>query len=520
MAVAIVFISSQVIDTATVYKPLKPTSLMYIPIDERPVNLSYVTEILAATNTTLLIPPVELLSQKGQAANIEGLWEWILAECSACNYLVLASDAVIYGGLIPSRTHNSEFTVLEEYLNRLDKIKEHNPQLKIYTYSTVMRTPREGTDEEPAYYRRYGAEIFQLSALRDKKELSTLNPEENRQLEELEAQIPVDVLEDWSKRRQKNQAVNQLLLKKCREGIVDYLVLCRDDCAIYSQSNLEYRQLSSLAVELDLENYVSFPGTDEVGLILLTRAFNDIHGLRPKVAVCYAPGAGGDTIPGYEDQRVEESILQRIVATGSEFVDDIKACDLLLAVNTPEDGVTGEAALASNIVREDRAQEIFIQDLKRHLANKRQVALADIKFANGADNSLLYYLAEQKLIPNIVAYSGFNTAGNSIGYALGQGLLAPYMSWEDRSRILLARFLDDWGYQANIRQQVYAEKIVPMGLEKHNVGKQKTYIEEYIKERLLEFREQYLPKFPACEIEVRIPWNRIFEVEVICQTRT
>lgn len=62
MAVAIVFISSQVIDTATVYKPLKPTSLMYIPIDERPVNLSYVTEILAATNTTLLIPPVELLS--------------------------------------------------------------------------------------------------------------------------------------------------------------------------------------------------------------------------------------------------------------------------------------------------------------------------------------------------------------------------------------------------------------------------------------------------------------------------
>lgn len=467
-----------------------------------------------------MIPPAELLPNKGQAGDIEGLWNWLLAECRNCDYLVLASDTVIYGGLIPSRTHNIELAVLEDYLNHFDRLKEYNPHLKIYTYSTIMRTPREGTDEEPVYYRRYGQDIFLLSALRDKKELGLLRAEEVKILEDLAALIPGEILEDWSSRRQSNLIVNKLLLKKCQEGIIDYLVLCRDDCAINSQSNMEYRELGSLAKELGLENYVSFPGTDEVGLILLTRAFNAIYGLKPKVAVCYAPGTSGDTIPGYEDQRVEDSVLQHIVATGSQLENNFAACDLVLSVNTPENGITKEAALAENIVMNSEDEDSFIQSLKTHLAEKRKVALADIEFSNGADNSLLFHLAEQKLLKGLAAYSGFNTAGNSIGYALSQGLLSPYMSVIDKDRILLTRLLDDWGYQANIRQQAYADAVIPLGIEKNNLGEHQAYIEEYVKERLAEFGQQNLPEFLVKEIKVRIPWNRIFEVEVSCLTRT
>ena len=48
-----------------------------------------------------------------------------------------------------------------------------------------------------------------------------------------------------------------------------------------------------------------------------------------------------------------------------------------------------------------------------------------------------------------------------IGFALGQGLLAKSMDAADRQSLLTVRYLDDWAYQANVRNKTYVELIWP-----------------------------------------------------------
>lgn len=44
---------------------------------------------------------------------------------------------------------------------------------------------------------------------------------------------------------------------------------------------------------------------------------------------------------------------------------------------------------------------------------------------------------------------------------MGQGLLAKDMEVEDRQHLLNVRYLDDWAYQANVRNKTYVELIWP-----------------------------------------------------------
>ena len=85
------------------------------------------------------------------------------------------------------------------------------------------------------------------------------------------------------------------------------------------------------------------------------------------------------------------------------------------------------------------------------------MSVADIKYANGADNALMNILEQKNLLFRLKAYSGWNTATNSTGFALGTGMLARKMTNAAKNHLLTVRYLDDWAYQANVRAQVGTE---------------------------------------------------------------
>ncbi len=98
--------------------------------------------------------------------------------------------------------------------------------------------------------------------------------------------------------------------------------------------------------------------------------------------------------------------------------------------------------------------------------------MADIAFGNGGSNALVKGLfTEEQDQPDplgyqLSSYAGWNTASNSLGYALGQGLLRPWLTEEDRKDLLTIRYLDDWTYQSQVRQQVRQELVWPQKVDR------------------------------------------------------
>ena len=77
--------------------------------------------------------------------------------------------------------------------------------------------------------------------------------------------------------------------------------------------------------------------------------------------------------------------------------------------------------------------------------------MADIAYANGSDNALMEALKQRGLLYKLRAYSGWNTPTNSTGFVLGLGMLTEKMTPDAMDELLTTRYIDDWGYQANIR---------------------------------------------------------------------
>ena len=147
----------------------------------------------------------------------------------------------------------------------------------------------------------------------------------------------------------------------------------------------------------------------------------------------------------------------------------------------------------------------------------RRVAVGDVAFGNGADNSLMTELKQQGLLEKLAAYSGWNTAGNTLGYAVGQGMLANYTPDAQRKVLLAVRYLDDWAYQANIRGQLYEEVVYPAGNGGQWLNALKPKVTRAATDKIRRFAAENLWPIPAESIWEEFPWNRMFELGVHVQ---
>jgi len=489
-------------------------TILYVPADDRPVSLQYAADTVTAAKFDILVPPVEYLAGHSREGDPERLWDWVLTNASQADALVLSVDSLIYGGLVDSRVHEFSSVVLEWRLKRFDQLKKLCPHSPLYAYSTVMRSPKaSGSPVEPPYYEKYGSTIFQVTALQDKAETLGLTAAERQQLQTSTASIPADIMADWMNRRAKNYQINAQLVNLTRTGVIDYLIAGRDDTAVFSQSHKEGRLLNQLAHDLSISKYASFPGADQLGMVLLARAYNTLNGTTPVIAVHYTLGTAAATIPRYEDQPFGQTITDHIMAAGGIVGTPYQKPDLLLAVNTPLSNITEEAELLDNIPAILNSTRQFVTTVKQNIAAGIPVAIVDVAFANGADNALMTELNSNRLLTRLSAYSGWNTASNTLGYALGQGLMAKSMNDTDRLNILAVRYLDDWAYQANIRKEIYREQPDLRDDNVRYLDQPNTELEAMVQKKLRSFARKQLWVQPD-SVQVSFPWNRLFEIDI------
>ena len=490
-------------------------TLLFVPLDNRPVCLDYTVQTLEAAGWEVRTPPREFIANETNMGEPEKMMTWLEQNAPEAIGIVASSDALIYGGLVASRTHEIPLETLQARAQRLLAFRqEYGGQKHVYLFTTIMRSPKASSAPvEPAYYKEWGPKLFRLGALEDKRELKLLKRKEAKELAALRAAIPQEILDDLYTRRAHNIMTTELLLHGVESGDFDYLLIGRDDTAPFSQAHREARSMEILVSELPKERIRFFAGADQLGLVLLTRAAKRLQYELPMVNVTYAVGTGGKTVPSYEDDTVAESAKQHIYAAGAFPVRLRKYADLVLAVNTPKNGKTLEASNALNNYKVPAETKNFVSKVAR-LSEHYPVALADVKFGNGADNALVKTLFDKGAAYKLAAYGGWNTAGNSLGFALAQGLMSNECAPAAQKQLLEQRYLDDWAYQANVRMQAYTQLIWPnywpnSGLK----GEQLAQAEAFIAREIVKTAEPYLGK-AVHAYSYTLPWKRMFEVQI------
>ena len=443
--------------------------ICFIPIDNRPVCYNLAKEIARIDEEiTLYIPPRKLLGDLKKNADITGLYTW-LNQIPEVDSIVLSLDTIAYGGLIPSRRSPEYF---EDIKDRLLDFKEilSTKKAKIYAVSSIMRISNNNcNEEEKEYWSKYGKKIFEYSYEKHKY-ASSLGLESP-----LRRIIPDDILNDYKQTRLRNFKINKMYLEWQKEGFFETLIFSKDDCAEYGYNVMEAEQLKRMGGKV-------ITGADEIPLSLLAKSIQGELSIYPQFI---EPDV--KLISNYEDISIEKSVKNQIEFANCKIADSKENADIVLIINNFKDH-QGEIVMKIDT-------EQFSGDL--NLPNKNYM-IADVRNANGADNNFVSKLFENFKIDNFFGYSAWNTSANTLGSLICCAkikFLAKKYNDTAFKKVQMIRFLDDWGYQANIRQQI---------TEPTNIKPLMKPFEEKVSEILgLKIRNEYT-----------FPWNRLFEVEV------
>lgn len=492
----------------------KQLTFIYIPLDNRPVCQNYVCQTMEAVGCKIILPPEKYISSHEHEGNPEKITEWLQTKAPKADAAVISTDSLLYGGLVASRTHHISRQQLNKRLQVLRNLSTVLP-IRIYAFSTIMRTPRASQGRvEPYYYSTWGPTIFAYSELLDKADLGKLTAADKLRLQAIEKELPEEYREDWLTRRKLNQAINVELTRIARQGKFHYLAIGKDDNATLSATHMEARQISLTTFEVPATTLQILDGVDQLGLLLLVRAYNEAQSLAPSIYPLYSPGVGAGTLPQFSDARLQDSVPQQIIAAGAKVAAKSTAADLVLALNTPPDGIVKDSTADENQFYASAANKKFIAQLSQLLQGRTPVSLADISYSNGSDNGFMHFLARSTDLGQLAAYNGWNTADNAVGYAIAQGLLAPYMQPRERQRLLQLRLIDDWYYQSNARRKISDE------LEKHDREAMKYEllqaekpVLEYVTKQCQRMAKQYAIT-KNTQFTLSFPWNRLFEVDV------
>lgn len=471
-----------------------------IPLDERPVNTRYPRMLAHIAGAEVVLPPYDMLSKLKTPADSPALLRWLYAQASQVDGMVISCETLGYGSLIHSRiSHETAITVLTR-LEMLRTLKQQHPALKIYGFNLITRIGRSNDHtEEPEYWGTYGAKLYRMSQLLDEAEHGH---EVSADLDALTAQIPAEHIDDFLRRRLRNHTVNLGILGLAADGIFDLLVISSDDTSPYGLGTREKRWVTEWVKRLNLENrLLLYPGADEVGSILVARLLNQMAGKTPKFQVEYLVPGGDAITAAFEDSAVRVTVERQILAAGAVIVPTDG--EVILMVNPPRSSSHDFPVPYTDEELRDRAplMQNAAHRILRYANAGKSVALGDVGTANGGDNVLMNALREQNGLLKLAAYGGWNTAGNTLGTTIAHACLITHAGYhgEASRRFLVHHLLEDWAYQANVRQEVTSD--TPEATK------------AWLAERLMQWANELNGGFQLVPDSLNLPWQRLFEVD-------
>ena len=80
----------------------KRLTILYVPLDNRPVCSSYVKQTMEAANCKIILPPEKYIATNEKNGNPEAIWDWLEHKAPKADAAVISTDSLVYGGLVGS----------------------------------------------------------------------------------------------------------------------------------------------------------------------------------------------------------------------------------------------------------------------------------------------------------------------------------------------------------------------------------------------------------------------------------
>jgi hypothetical protein len=502
-----------------------PKRVLLVPIDDRPATTQFAQMIADMAGVEVELPPANILGKFTQPGWPESILQW-MAERGLDRYdaVVLSTDMVAYGGLIASRTDRSSTNLALKRLKELERLRATSPKTKFYGFSAVMRLAPTATKDTEAWMldlARYAVESEKHRTEKTAARATTLR--------NLRARIPKGEIERYEATRTRNVVVQQQLVKMVATGVFDYLIFGQDDAQVEGPHVRETARLKSTVAGVGVGSRVYFAeGIDQHSNILVSRALIDSAGWSPRVRIVFADDDAKRRVAAYESESIEGSLRDQLLVSGATPVGEGESFDYSLYVNTPD---------SSNV-----RMSVFLDSLKTEVDQGFPVAVADINLGKSGtgDPQLYNVVTENGRAVRLLAYAGWNTAGNTMGTAIPAAnvyLLArkeqvdPLVREVALRKFVLHRLVNDFEYHTFVRPEAYAMvRQMPNSTKAEAHGddyeRLNRYVSEDMKKRLIEqFGAQLLgTRFyvGAKQYEIVglkdvvafLPWPRAYEVRL------
>ncbi len=484
-----------------VQKPAEPV-LAYVPLDNRTVNTDRVVYEAESAGFTVRMPGEDLYTTRldGQPRNSNGtqfgdrdrLLEWILEMDKSTDYFVISLDQLLSGGLVNSRTISSRSIAKEKKM--IDAIVELSKNNHVYIVDTVVRLASCTVGYQ-------GASLETYNYLRD----YCIKPRPVI----LEAGLTIDnIVRDYARdasyrkipvgssyvslvgaslrtRERKLRLIDDILSKD-KEARIKYFIGIDDSS---SQNTIQTNEINYIKKAMGSRGLI-YSGTDELGMMAVLSLMIDHYGYNVKAATIYfgeteKTGSGSQ----YDLETVRDNVQSHLDSIGVKQVDP-KIADLEIVVLTaPSKNILNSKYITRMI---DYINGNISKGIPTIVINSAPAAYG---------GNLEYRMIRECEMSMLLSYSSWNTVGNSIGLALGNGISRYlYLHSRDNSsdkadiaflKGLIFSYMKDISYQRGGGKTIFNEYLAANGWSASNFYQDDKQVETVNREleKLLETSE-------------------------------
>lgn len=499
------------------------TKVLYIALDERPCNRVFPLKLFSSDIIFVKGLDPDVFGYKETSADFNRIETFIEKEIKDTSYLVVSLDMWLYGGLVPSRVHSFDQNELYKRLEKLKELKQRYPNLKIYAFSTIMRvTQYNSMDCEMVYSKDYGAAIFKTGYLAHKERLVGLSVQEKEIQQNLN--VPKEFLDDFLARRDTNLTMILQALLYLEEDVFESYSIMQDDSSSYGYTAMDQEVIKKRVVKLkNKDKLYLYPGADEVGMVLLTKVFLNVTKRRPKVYVLYPGPTCHAMIPNLEDRPLDVMVRHQLDNIGALRVESLLEADAIFYIHAPADTMISTFSEVTSsrgidvLINSTHAMELLKHYKKEYL---KHIFVADVTYGNGSKLEIYHLLQKAGLLEEIDSFAGWNTAANTIGSSLAQGIISMYLG--QNKMFLYERFLEDIGYCGYVRQDLN-KNVLPrfMGTTYYDFSKERHHLNKVMQEKMQLFLESDLIEIAQnVKIEkLEFVWDRLYEIDLTLKER-
>jgi Protein of unknown function (DUF4127) len=481
--------------------------IAFMPLDDRPATERFPKEIASICGAHLELPPQELLGHFTRPGDPAGLGRWLLGlDAHSLNAVVISSDMLAYGGLVASRTDRIPLGDASFHLRAIARFHESHPEIPIYVFGATMRLAPTRLPETESYFEALTT-YAQLAGVAHPSE------QQSAALAAARSHIPDDAFRDYINARARDLEIAKQLVVLTAQGDIAFLALTQDDAGTDTGLQVpEQAWLHALIAALGIGHRVfQNPGTDEMGMTMVTRAVEDAVGWAPSIDVIYSSERGAAAQDANEYLPISRTIDNLTQALRMTRLGD---ADFSLFVQTPGTSTSESPA--------------FLDRLQSSVRQGAPSALVDLSFLDRdllGQHQAVDELRRRVLVADLAAYASWNTTANSTGTALAQAgcaAIARHFGLDTRTvneSFLFERYVDDYAFRLDVRPALNAE-MLRQGVDPYALGQSTEQAQSLLRHDLWRravdiFRENFAQAgWVDQRLNLYLPWQRTFEVQV------